>query len=135
MTYHKSAGPAVWKDSEGRYRGACLKTFSGGVISCIEYRSKSPGGGCGWCDAVGQVIPDYGTTPDFCPYLISMVDEAEMMDAMGALGLDAGKKKDLLAVVRAMPKEHRPRKARDLSLMQLHTAIRRARDAGWEMAT
>jgi hypothetical protein len=126
---HRSGGPAVWRDKDG-YHGACARKFSGGVICCVELQG-------GQCHADRQAgprdVPDSSAAPDWCPYLASMIRDAEFMDAMGRLGLDAGKKKDLLAVIRAMPKDKRPKGARGLCLMQLQNAILRARDEGWEM--
>lgn len=135
--YRKSMGPCVWKRSGKPRTAACVKSFDGGTIACVEYRySPGNGEGPGVCTAdrknLREVL-DRSVTPEWCPYLAGMMRDAEMGDFFAEQGLSAHKKKDALIIVRAMPKEHRPKRARDLDLMQLHNAIRRAWDAGWRM--
>jgi len=130
MTYHKTFGPAVWREG-GVFRSACIKKFSGGLICCIEC---SGDGTCRADRASPRAIPDTGDTPDWCRYLARAIQDAKTMEAFEALGLNAGRKADVMKVVRALPKEFRPKGARALGLGQLHSAVARAVAAGWEMS-
>lgn len=130
MSYHKSCGPSVWRDGDD-YRGACIRSFSGGVIACIELTS---GGTCLADRSNPRGVPGDGeVVPDWCPYFAGMVRDAKMANEFRRLGLDSTKKKDVLEIIRAMPAEYKPKGARDLDLYRLHGAIRSAWDAGWRM--
>lgn len=128
---HRSGGPAVWKGKDGEYHGVCTRKFSGGLIYCIEFA----GGQCNADHKAGpRDVPNDGKpAPDWCPYLAGMIRDARFMDMMADLGLRAHVKGDLLKVIRAMPKEMRPKGARGLSLLQMQNAIFDACAAGWEV--
>lgn len=127
---HKSGGPAVWREKDGTYRGACTRKFSSGLIYCIELSGDQ-------CHADRRSgprdVPNGGTpAPDWCPYLAGMIRDAQFMDMMRGLGLRAHIKADLLKMVRAMPDRLRPKKARELSPLRLQNIIFDAITAGWE---
>ena len=126
---HRSGGPAVWRDKDGEYRGACSRKFSGGLIYCVEL----DGGICRADRKAPRDVPDTSAAPECCPYLAGMLEDARFMDAMRAAGLRAELKGDMLKAVRQMPKEIRPKNARALSLRLLQKAIMDAMQAGWEV--
>lgn len=130
MTYNykQSAGPAIWKDETGTWRAACLKKYSGGLIACVDYG----GGACRSWKTAGRTVEDPSSAPEWCPYAAGMIEDVEFDERMRALGVNPYTKKGLLSVIRAMPKELRPRRARELSLRGMQQAINAAIAAGWE---